>query len=236
MSKQSENIKALRAAFPCTIPILAGFLFLGMTYGVLMSTQGFPFWYSTLMGIAVFAGSMQFVAVSLLTGLFNPIQAFFLTLMINARHLFYGIAMLGKYKNLGRLKPYMIYGLIDETFSINCSQEIPEDVNPKKFMFFVTLLNQIYWVGGSTLGGLFGAFLSFNTEGLDFAMTAMFVVIFLEQWLKEKNHTVSVLGLVISTASLVIFGKDGFIIPAMLVIVATLTVLRPTLTKGGDKA
>ncbi len=226
--------RAFRAAFPYTVPIFAGFWFLGLTYGILMRTAGFSFWYPLLMSLTVFAGSMEFVAVNLLVGAFEPVSVFFLTLMINARHLFYGISMLDKYKNTGWKKPYLIFGMCDESFSINCTADIPPEVDRGWFMFFVTLLNHFYWVFGATLGGICGAFLHFNTEGLDFVMTAMFVVIFLEQWRKEKNHTSAVLGLAGSALCLVLFGAEHFILPSMAVILFLLTALRRPLEKGGD--
>lgn len=233
MRKATEYKRAFKAAFPYTVPIFAGFWFLGITYGVYMNVSGFPFWYPMIMSIAIFAGSMEFVAANMLLGAFNPVQAFFMTLMINARHLFYGISMLDKFKGTGIKKYYLIYGMCDETFSINYSADIPEDVDRGLFMFFVTLLNQLYWVTGATLGGIFGSLIKFSTEGLDFAMTAMFAVIFTDSWIKEKNHTSSILGLALSALSLVIFGADNFIIPAMAAILAALTALRGTLEKGG---
>ncbi|HIS52028.1 MAG TPA: AzlC family ABC transporter permease [Candidatus Onthomonas avicola] len=223
--------QALRAAFPHTIPILAGFLFLGITYGIYMNVSGFPVWYTLLMSLTVFAGSVEFVAVSLLLGAFNPLQAFLMTLMLNARHLFYGLSMLEKYRGYGWRTVYLIFGMCDESFSINCSAEPPEGVDRGWFMFFVTALNHLYWVTGATLGGLFGSLLQFNTEGLDFVMTAMFVVIFLDQWLKERRHTSSLLGLGLSLACLLVFGADGFMIPAMLAILGMLTLLRAPLTR-----
>ncbi|MBQ5754198.1 MAG: AzlC family ABC transporter permease [Oscillospiraceae bacterium] len=226
--------KALKAAFPHSIPILTGFLFLGMTYGIFMNVSGFGFWYSFLISLTVFAGSMQFVLVNLLLGVFDPLQAFTMTLMINARHLFYGLSMLDEYRGLGPKKIYMIFGLIDETFSVNCTARIPQDVDRGWFMFFVTLLNHCYWLGGTALGGIFGSFIKFNTTGLDFVMTAMFVVIFLEQWWKDKNHTSALMGLGLSALCLAAFGPDGFIIPAMLAIMAMLTLARRPLEKGGE--
>lgn len=228
--------KALRSAFPHTIPIMAGFLFLGMTYGIFMNVSGFSFWYPMIMSLTIFAGSVEFIAVNMLLGAFNPLQALAMTLMVNARHLFYGISMLDKYKGTGWKKPYLIFGMCDESFSINCSVDIPEDVDSSWFMFFVTLLNQMYWVTGATLGGIFGSLIHFNTEGLDFVMTAMFVVIFLEQWLKEKNHASSIMGTVISVFCLILFGSDNFIIPAMVAILVVLTLLRKFLERDGESA
>ena len=234
-NKRTILKKALFAAFPNTIPILAGFLFLGMTYGIYMNVSGFSFWYPCLMSLTIFAGSVEFVAVNLLLGAFHPIQALAMTLMLNARHLFYGISMLDRFRGLGLKKIYLIFGMCDETFSINYTAEIPPDVDRGWFMFFVTLLNHLYWFAGATLGGIFGSFITFNTEGLDFVMTAMFVVIFLEQWLKEERHESSLLGIGLSVLSLIAFGADGFLIPAMLSILAVLTLLRRPLekTNGG---
>lgn len=228
--------RALRAAFPYTIPIFAGFWFLGMTYGIYMNVSGFSFWYPMLMSLTIFAGSMEFVAVNLLLGAFNPLQALAMTLMINARHLFYGISMLDKYRGTGLKKFYLIFGLCDESFSINYTAEIPEDMDRGWFMFFVTLLNQLYWVSGATLGGIFGSLIQFNTEGLEFVMAAMFVVIFLEQFLKEKRHESAYVGLGLSLLCLVAFGRENFIIPAMLAILGVLTLLRKPLEKGGEAA
>lgn len=226
--------KAFVTAFPYTIPIFAGFWFIGLTYGIYMNVSGFSFWYPMVMSLTIFAGSMEFVAVNLLLGAFNPLQAFAMTLMINARHLFYGISMLDKFRGLGPKKIYLIFGMCDESFSINYTADIPEDVDRGWFMFFVTLLNHLYWVSGATLGGIFGSFIHFNTEGLDFVMTAMFVVIFIEQWKKEKSPLCGILGLFISLICLIAFGADGFIIPAMIAIALVLTVLRRPLEKGGE--
>lgn len=224
--------QAFKAAFPHTIPIFTGFLFLGMTYGIYMNVSGFSFVYPMLMSLTIFAGSVEFVAVNLLLGAFNPIQALAMTLMINARHLFYGISMLDKYSNTGWKKIYLIFGMCDESFSINYTADIPKDVDKGWFMFFVTALNQFYWFLGSTLGGIFGSFIHFNTEGLEFVMTAMFVIIFLENWLKEKNHTSSLLGLGLSLICLIAFGAENFIIPSMLAILGMLTLLRSPLEKA----
>lgn len=233
MQKKTDIMKkAFKAAFPHTIPIFAGFWFLGMTYGIYMNVSGFPFWYPMLMSLTIFAGSMEFVAVNLLLGAFSPLQAFAMTLMINARHLFYGISMLDKYRGMGWKKFYLIFGMCDESFSINYTAEIPEGTDRGWFMFFVTLLNQFYWFFGATLGGIFGSLIHFSTEGLDFVMTAMFVVIFLEQWLKEKNHVSAVMGVALSLLCLVAFGADDFMIPSMLAIFAALTLMRGRLEGG----
>ncbi|WP_304154503.1 azaleucine resistance protein AzlC [Megamonas hypermegale] len=223
--------KAFIAAFPHTIPIFAGFWFLGMAYGIYMNVSGFSFLYTLIMSMFIFAGSMEFVTVSLLLGAFNPLQALLLTLMINARHLFYGISMLDKYRHTGWKKPYLIFGMCDESFSINYTARIPQGIDRNWFMFFVTFLNHIYWVSGALLGCLFGSFIHFNTQGLEFVMTAMFVVIFMEQWLNENSHLSSLIGLGISVGCLIVFGAENFIIPSMLMILGVLTLLRAPLRR-----
>lgn len=233
---KSQTIKAaFRCAFPYTIPIFAGFWFLGLTYGIYMHASGFSFWYPMLMSLTVFAGSMEFVAVNLLLGAFNPIQALAMTLMINARHLFYGISMLDKFEGTGWKKLYLIFGMCDESFSINYTAEIPEDVDRGWFMFFVTLLNHFYWFFGATLGGIFGSLIRFDTEGLNFVMTAMFVVIFLEQWMKEKRHTSALIGTGLSLLCLLAFGADRFLLPAMFSILLMLTAVRKKIEREGEK-
>lgn len=228
----SKKIKAaFFAAFPNTIPILAGFLFLGIAYGIYMNQSGFKFYYPMFMSFIIFAGSVEFATVSWLLGSFDPVNIFFLTLMINARHLFYGLSMLEKYNIPGWKKLYLIYGMCDESFSINATVDVPKDIDKGLFMFFVTILNQIYWVAGATIGGIFGSFIPFDTKGLEFVMTALFVVIFLENWLKEKDHSASVIGLFISFICLMIFKGTNFIIPSMIIILSVLTLLRGRLQK-----
>ena len=228
--------KALKAAFPKTIPIFAGFWFLGLSYGILMNINGFSFVYPMLMSLTIFGGSLEFIAVSMLMSSYAPLQTFLITLMIQARHLFYGISMLEKYKGTGWKKPYLIFGMCDESFSINYSADIPKDVDKGWFMFFVTLLNHMYWFTGSTIGGLLGNLIKFNTDGLSFVMTAMFVVIFLDQWLKEKQHISSVIGIGISLLCLILFGRNNFMIPTMICIVVMLTVFKNAIVKKEGKA
>lgn len=228
----NPKIKALKTAFPHTIPILMGFLFLGLAYGFYMNSKGFSFWWPLLMSATIFAGSMEFVTVSLLCGAFNPVYAFLLALMVNARHLFYGISMLERFKGVGRKKWYLIFGMCDESFSILCSTEPPKDVDRGWFMIFVTLLNQCYWVAGATLGGILGSFLPFNTQGIDFVMTALFVAIFIDQWKSQKNHLPALVGLAVPAVCLIIFGPDQFILPSMALILAVLSLLKKPLDKG----
>ena len=236
LEKNEKRIqKAFKFAFPKTLPIFAGFWFLRMSYGILMRVKGFSFVYPLLMSMTIFGGSLEFIAVSMLLSTFAPLQTFLVSLVIQLRHLFYGVSMLEKYKGTGWKKPYLIFGMCDESFSINYSTEIPEDIDKGWFYFFVTLLNQIYWVTGATIGGLLGNLITFNTEGLSFVMTAMFVVIFLDQWLKEKQHISSVIGLGVSLLCLVIFGKDSFMIPTMICIVVMLTLFRKPIEEKEGK-
>lgn len=235
-----EKIRTLRraayVAFPHSLPILAGYGFLGLTYGICMSVNGLHPLYTFFMCIFLFGGSTQIVGVSLLTAAFDPVGAFIITFILCARHIFYGISMLENYKGLGLKKIYMIFGMVDETFSINYSAQPPADTDRGWFMFFVTLFNQIYWILGSTVGALFGTMIKFSTEGIEFVMTSMFVVIFIEQWKKDKNHLSALLGLGVSVISLLIFGADNFIIPSMIGIFAVLTLSKKHLEgKVGDE-
>lgn len=225
------RIKALKVAFPQTIPIFTGFWFLGMAYGIYMNASGFSFVYPLCMSLLIYGGSLEFVAVEMLLSPFAPLQTFIMALLIQARHLFYGLSMLDKFKGLGWEKYYLIFGMCDETFSINCSADIPEDVDRGWFYFWVTLLNQFYWSAAATTGGIVGSLLKIDTSGISFVMTAMFVVIFLEQWLKEKEHSASLIGLTVSVLCLVVFGPDSFMVPTMVLIVGLLTLLRKPLEK-----
>lgn len=224
--------KALRAAFPYTLPICVAFLFLGMSYGFLMRSQGFSFLYPMLMSLFIFAGSMEFVTVNLLLlPTFQPLHTFLLAVMVNARHLFYGLTVLEKFRGTGWKKPYLIFGLCDETFSIHCAVEPPEGVDRGWFMFFTTVLNQLYWVAGATLGALLGYLIRFNSEGIEFVMTALFVVLFLEQWDKAKDHRPALVGLGCSLVCLLVLGSEHFLLPAMALILACFFVLRRRMSK-----
>lgn len=204
--------------------------FLALAYGINMSVSGFSFVYPMVMSAVIYGGSLEFVAVSMLLSPYAPLQTFLMTLMIQARHLFYGISMLEKYKNLGPKKYYLIYAMCDETFSINYTAKIPDGVDRGWFYFFVTLLNQLYWVSGATIGGLLGSLIHFDTTGLDFVMTAMFVVIFMEQWMKEQRHFSELIGFAAAVGCLLLFGADSFLIPTMVCILAALSFLRKPIT------
>lgn len=233
MKQRSVQWNALKAAFPYTIPIFAGFWFLALAYGVNMRVAGFSFVYPMAMSIVIFGGSLEFVAVSMLLSPYAPLQTFLMTLMIQARHLFYGISMLDKYKHVGAKKLYLIYAMCDETFSVNYTANIPDGVDRGWFYFFVSLLDQIYWVSGATIGGLLGGLIRFDTTGLDFVMTAMFVVIFMEQWMKEKRHFSELIGFVSAVLCLLLFGADSFMIPTMVCILAALSFLRKPMELHG---
>jgi 4-azaleucine resistance transporter AzlC len=232
-TKKQVLRQAFKAAFPNTIPIFAGFTFLGMAYGIYMNAMGFSFLYPMLMSLTILAGSIEFVTVGLLLEPFDPLRAFFMALTINARHLFYGISMLEKYRVPGIKRFYLIFGMCDESFSVNYMADIPEDVDRGWFQFFVTALNHSYWVLGATLGGLLGQVIEFNTKGLEFIMTALFIVLFLNQWMKEESHHSSLIGLTISAICLILFGSDGFIIPAMVLILLILPLFRKAFVKAG---
>lgn len=230
-SKLSAWRAALATAFPYTIPIFAGFWFLGIAYGIYMNVSGFSFWYPMLMAAIIYGGSLEFICVSMLLSPFAPLETFLVALLVQARHLFYGISMLDKFRGTGRLKPYLIFGMCDESFSINYSAQIPPHIDRGRFMFCVTLLNQLYWVSGAAIGGLCGSLLTFNTTGLDFAMTGLFVVIFVEQFIKEKQHITAYIGLITSALALAIFGADNFLLPAMVCMLLLIIGLRPYITK-----
>jgi len=206
-----------------------GYLFLGFAFGVLLQSKGYHFGWAILMSLFIYAGSMQFVAINFFAGGISILSIILMTFMVNIRHFFYGLAMLTKFKDTGRKKPYLIFSLTDETFSLLCSAEAPQGVSKGWFLFFISLLDQIYWVAGSALGGLLGSVLPFSTKGIDFAMTALFVVIFVEQWKSSKNNIPALTGLVGSSLCLLIFGVSNFILPSMIVIVLIMTVFRKNL-------
>ncbi len=217
--------KAFRTAFPITLPVLMGYLFLGIAFGVLLSSKGFHAGWAVLMSVAIYAGSMQFVAIELLTIPFHFLNVLFITLTVNIRHLFYGLSMLDKFKDSGKLKPYMIFSLTDETYSILCSASAPEGVSSKWYFFFIAFLNHCYWIAGSVIGCTAGNLIPFNSEGIDFAMTALFIVIFVEQWEKASSHLPAILGLAVTAVCRLIFGTDWFILISMLCLLLSLFLL-----------
>ncbi len=221
--------RTLAAAFPHTVPVLTGYLVLGMAYGVLMQAKGYGAIWAFLMSAVAFCGSMQFVAITLLTGAFDPVGAFLMSLMVNARHLFYGVSMLGKYRGMGWAKVPLVYTLSDETFSIVSSVEPPEGMRARDFYLAVSVLDYIYWVGGSVLGALAGKFIRFDTTGLDFALTGLFVVLFIEQVKNPENRRSGVIGMACTVAALAVFGADKLVIPAMILVLVVLLLGRKKL-------
>lgn len=232
----SDNVKrAFNAALPRTLPVFAGYCFLGMTYGIYLNTSGLPQWFPIIMSMIIFSGSAEIITVGLMLTKFDPLNAFMIAFITGARYLFYGISMLDKYKGLGWKKFYLIYGMVDESFSINYQSVLSPDVDRGWFMFFVTLLDHLYWIFGAVSGGFLGSLIGFDTTGLDFVMTAMFVVIFMNQWMTEKRHLSELIGGAATVLCLVIFGADNFIIPTMAVILVCLTACRKPLTKAADE-
>ena len=235
--KRRERMKtqAFKAALPHCLPVCAGFLFIGMSYGVYMSSLGFSFVWPMVMSVAIFAGSMEFLTANLLVLNFDPLNALLLALTVNARHLFYGISMLDKFKDIGKKKGYMIFGLTDETFSLLCGAKTPEGVDENWFRFFITLLDQTYWVLGSVMGGVIGSMFKFNTTGIDFVMTALFIVIYLDQWKSTKDHFPAIAGVVVTVLCLIVFKADNFLIPSMIGILIVLALYKKIYDGKGEK-
>lgn len=221
----------LRFAFRRSLPVMAGYIVLGTGFGVLLSSHGYSWWWSLLMSLTIYAGSMQYVSVDLLAGGASLLSAALMTLMVNARHIFYAVTMLTRYRDTGKLKPYLIFSLTDETFSLVCAPELPAGIDRRYYYFFVSALNQSYWVTGSIIGGILGNAFTFNTAGVDFSMTALFVIIFIEQWESTRDHRAALTGLIASVACLLLFGPSRFLIPAILLITAILLLLRGKLEK-----
>ncbi len=217
----------IKKAFAASLPVLTGYLVLGFGFGIILKSYNYGILIALIMSLFIYAGSMQYVAVGLMTGGTSLVTVALTTLMVNARHIFYGISMLDKYKKTGFIKPYLIFSLTDETYSLLCidNKDIPLN-NKKNYYLFVSLLNHSYWVIGTLLGSTLGSIMSFDTQGIEFALTALFITIFLEQWLSAKKHLSAIIGVIVSVISLIIFGKNNFLLPAMVGIFALLLVLR----------
>ncbi len=222
---------ALRAAFPFTLPVFAGYLFLGFSYGLYAHSAGLAFWYPVSMAALVYGGSLEFVLVSMLCAPFSPVTVFVAALVIQARHLFYGLAMLGRYQRTGWKKFFLIFGMSDETFAINCSTAVPEGADRGWFYLWVTWLDQLYWIAGAALGALTGMAIRVPVKGIEYIMTAMFVCIFLDRIRRERQTYTALIGLGSSILSLAIFGPDRFLIPAMVLILALLAVFQKPISQ-----
>ena len=236
MSEHHSGItkNLVKTAFIKSLPVMAGYVVLAIGFGILMKEAGYGLFLSFLMSFTVYAGSMQFVAVSLLSSGASLISAALTTLMVNARHLFYGVSMIDKYKNAGKKKPYLIFALTDETYSLLCGDDYPEGEDKHWYSFFVSLFNQCYWVIGSIIGSILGSLITFNTAGIDFSMTALFVTVFVEQWLTSKNHLPAITGLICSAGCLMIFGPDSFLIPTMISITILLALCKNIMDIKGE--
>lgn len=223
----SNYKKTIKYAYIQSVPVMAGYIVLGIGFGILLEDKGYSAWWAVLMSLTIYAGSLQYVGVNLLASGAGLLSTALISLMVNARHLFYGISMLKPYEKTGIKKGYLIFALTDETYSLVCGQrEYPEGVNEKAYFFWVSLLDQCYWIIGSLIGALIGNTLEFNSAGIDFSMTALFVIIFVEQWEKAKNHIPAITGLVVSVVCLLIFGAEQFLIPSMIGIVLGLFLFR----------
>lgn len=208
--------KHIGFAFHKTIPVMLGYLFLGMAFGLLLQNAGYSFLWAFLSSLIIYAGSMQFVLVTMLTGGVSLVYTALMTLFINGRHIFYGLSFVEKYKKMGKAYPYLVFSLTDETYSVLCGTHVPEDMDEKKVFFWISFLDQCYWVLGSTLGGLAGQYITFDSTGIDFSMTALFVVIVIEQWQEKEAHMSAIIGAVCGIVFLLLFGADRFILPALL--------------------
>ena len=222
----------IRQAFYKSVPVLAGYVILGIGFGILLRNAGYGVCWACAMSLLIYAGSMQYVGVGLLAGGASVVTAALTTVMVNARHLFYSISMIERYQGAGRYKPYLIFSLTDETYSLLCDGEAPDEENGDLFRFLVSLFNQCYWVVGSVIGNLLGGVLPFSTKGIEFSMTALFVAAFTQQWISGENHIPALTGLLCSLLCLVLFGPEYFLIPAMLLITFVLTVMRKRISSG----
>ncbi len=214
----------IKNAFYATIPVMAGYLVLGIGFGMVLRTRGYGILWALAMSVFIYAGSMQYVAIDLLTGGVSLITAAVTTLAVNARHLFYSISMIDKYKNQKR-KNFLIFTLTDETYSLVCS-EVPDGTDASSYYFYVSLFDYIYWIGGSAIGSVLGSVLPIRTEGVDFALTALFLTVFVEQWLTTKNHLSAIIGVGASVVCLLLFGSDKFLIPTMVLITCLLLAMK----------
>jgi 4-azaleucine resistance transporter AzlC len=224
--KTMKNSEVIGKAFYKSVPVMAGYIVLGIGFGILLRNAGYGVLWAFAMSVFIFAGSMQYVGIGLLTGGASVITTIITTIMVNARHLFYSISMIDKYKDSGKYKPYLIFALTDETYSLLCEDEGPSKETLDRYRFFVSLFNHCYWIAGSVIGSLLGSVLPFSTEGIEFSMTALFIASFTEQWLTSKNHIPALTGLISTVLCLVVFGADRFLIPSMFLITFMLSIIR----------
>lgn len=221
-------LQMLKKAFCTTVPVMTGYLVLGTGFGVLLRAKGYGVWWALVMSGFIYAGSIQYLAIDLLAGGASLVTAALTTLMVNARHLFYGISMVDRYRDMKQpFKTYAIFALTDETYSLVCQPASDLDAKEQhRYAFWVSLLNQGWWLLGTLIGSALGSVLPFDVTGVDFALTALFVTVFLEQWLSAKDHASALIGVGASLLCLLLFGPDGFLMPSMLLILLALTALR----------
>lgn len=212
---KNKTFREIRYAFTQTVPVMLGYLFLGIAFGLMLQDSGYSFWWAFLSSVVIYAGSMQFVLVTLLTGGANLLYTAVMTLFINGRHIFYGLSFIEKFRNMGKRYPYMVFSLTDETYSVLCGLKTPADMDEKNISFFIALFDQMYWIGGSVLGAVIGQLITFDTTGVDFSMTALFVVIVLNQWMDSKDHRPALVGGVLGVICLILIGADKFLLPAL---------------------
>ncbi len=220
---------AYKKAFPYTLPVLTGYLFIGIAFGVMFAEVGYNTLWASLMSLLVFAGSGQYLATHFFEPDYSFLQMIFLTLMVNIRHVFYGVSLLGKFSGMGLRKWYMIFGLTDETYSLLCTTQIPEDVETNQFLFAIATLDHVYWIVGTIIGSLAGTYIPFNSQGIEFAMTALFVVIFLELWMDKRNRIPAGIGILCGVVCLLLFGSSQFVLPSMIAMSGLLILGRKTL-------
>ena len=221
-----EKREIVRKAFLASLPVMAGYVVLGIGFGILLRNAGYGLAWSAAMAVGIYAGSMQYVGIDLLAGGAGVLATALTTVMVNARHLFYSISMIGRYRNAGKYKPYLIFALTDETYSLLCGGDTPDEEHADLYRFLVSLFNHLYWITGCVLGSLLGAVIPFSTAGIEFSMTALFIASFTEQWIRTREHLPAVTGLCSTLACLLLFGPERFLIPAMLLITLVLTALR----------
>ena len=226
--------QALKVAFRDTIPVLTGYLFLGAGFGILLSEKGYGIGWAFFMSLFMYAGSGQYLAVSLLATQASLISSAIATLLVNARHLFYGISLIDTYKGAGKKKAFMIFALTDETYSLVTQNQPPEGISRHTYCFLVSLLDHIYWICGCVLGNIAGSTLPISFEGVEFVLTALFVTMFVEQWLSNVNHRPAVIGVASTVLCLLIFGSELFLIPSMAAIAILLTISRKTARRAAD--
>ena len=226
-----EYKKAMRRAFPYTVPVLAGYLFIGAAFGVMFADQGYNVLWAVLMSVVVYAGSGQYLATNLFVPGISILQAVFLTLMVNIRHVFYGLSLVDRYNRFGRKRWYLIFGMTDETYSLICTTGVPDDVDEEKFLLSITLLNQLYWIVGTAIGSLTATVIAFDSTGIEFAMTALFIVMFMELWYRRSNRPAELIGMLSAVLCLALFGASNFVLPTMVLMVAVILLGRKKLDR-----